>query len=155
MDGKETKKLGAKQDDLLDVFFEQIRSVAEFAAQVWNSSLTGEQVASIERITKTVLHVILGDEYKSYNSALKGLGLEKLSDRGRKICTKFAKKSLIHNKFSKWFNSNHRMFKWVKQNKFCTMICKTLRIEMSPLSYLTKPLNNKLWNTIQDCDSEL
>ena len=138
MDGKETKKLGAKQDDLLDVFFEQIRSVSEFAAQVWNSSLTGEQVASIERITKTVLHVILGDEYKSYNSALKGLELEKLSDRRRKICTKFAKKSLKHNKFSKWFKPNPRMFKWVKQNKFCPVICKTLRFEMSPLSYLAK-----------------
>ena len=108
---KRPKNLGANQDDLLDVFFKQIRSVAEFAAPVWNSSLTGEQVASIERIKKTVLHVILGDEYKSYNSALKGLGLEKLLDRRRKICTKFAKKSLIHNKFSKWFNSNHRMFK--------------------------------------------
>ena len=108
---KTPKNLGANQDDLLDVFFTQIRSVSKFAALVWNSSLTGEQVASIERIKKTVLHVILGDEYKSYNSALKGLELEKLSDRRRKICTKFAKKSLKHNKFSKWFKPNPRMFK--------------------------------------------
>ena len=81
---KTPKNLGANQDDLLDVFFTQIRSVSKFAALVWNSSLTGEQVASIERIQKTVLHVILGEEYKSYNSALKVLELENISNRRRK-----------------------------------------------------------------------
>ena len=141
---KRLKNLGANQDDLLDVFFKQIRSVAEFAAPVWNSSLTGDQVASIERIQKTVLHIILGEEYKSYNSALKVMGLEKLSNRRRKICSKFAKKSQKHDKFSKWFKPNPRMVKRIKQNKFCPVICKTLRFEKCPLSYLTKLLNNKL-----------
>ena len=141
---KRLKNLGANQDDLLDVFFKQIRSLAEFSAPVWNSSLTGDQVASIERIQKTVLHIILGEEYKSYNSALKVMGLEKLSNIRRKICSKFAKKSQKHDKFSKWFKPNHRMVKRIKQNKFCPVICKTLRFEKCPLSYLTKLLNNKL-----------
>ena len=69
---------------LLDVFYKQIRSIAEFAVPVWNSSLAGEDVAKIERLQKIALHIILGDDYRSYTSALKTFGLEKLSVR-RKI----------------------------------------------------------------------
>ena len=78
------KKLGASQEDLLDVYLKQIRSMAEFAVPVWNSSLTGEDIANIERLQKT-LHIILSEQYTSYTSALKKTGLEKLSDRRRKI----------------------------------------------------------------------
>ena len=64
------KKLGASSEDLLEVYFKQIRSVAEFAAPVWNSPLTGDNIINLERLQKTVLHIIWGDQYKSYNSAL-------------------------------------------------------------------------------------
>ena len=57
---KRLKNLGANEEDLVDVYFKQIRSVAEFATPVWNSSLTGDQIASLERLQKTVLHIILG-----------------------------------------------------------------------------------------------
>ena len=42
------KKLGASNTDLLDVYMKQIRSVAEFAVPVWNSSLTGEDITKIK-----------------------------------------------------------------------------------------------------------
>ena len=137
------KNLSANEEDLVDVYFKQIRSVAEFATPVWNSSLTGDQIASLERLQKTVLHIILGDEYKSYTSALKSLGLNKLSDRRRKICTKFARKSVKHDKFSKWFKPNLKVMKRLKQPKFCPVICKKQRFEKSPLAYLTKLLNSQ------------
>ena len=41
-------KIESNQSDLLDIYFKQIRSIAEFAVPVWNSSLTGEDVANIE-----------------------------------------------------------------------------------------------------------
>ena len=75
-------KFGASQGDLLDVYMKQIRSLAEYAVPVWNSSLTGEDISNIEKIQKTALHIILGQDYKSYNSALK---LDKLTDRTKKI----------------------------------------------------------------------
>ena len=65
------KKLRASREDLLEVYCKQIRSVAEFAAPVWNSKLTGDNIINLERLQKTVLHVILGDQYKSFSSALK------------------------------------------------------------------------------------
>ena len=100
------KKLGASQEDLLEVYCKQIRSVAEFAAPVWNSKLTGEDINNLERIQKTVLHVILDEQYKSYTSALKLTGLSRLSDRRKKICVKFAKKAQKNTKFSNWFRLN-------------------------------------------------
>ena len=90
---KRLKMQGANIVDLLDVYTKQIRSILEFAVPVWNSSLTGVNISDIERIQKTVLHIILDKEYKSYNSALKISGIDKLSDRRRQICLTFVMKS--------------------------------------------------------------
>ena len=87
------KRLGANEEDLLDIYCKQIRSIIEFAAPVWNPGLTGEDIINLERIQKTVFHIILGEEYKSYNYALKHLGFLKLSDRREKISITFAKKA--------------------------------------------------------------
>ena len=59
------KKLGASQDDLLEVYVKQIRSLEENDVPVWNSSLTGEDIVILERIQKTAFHIILGYVYKS------------------------------------------------------------------------------------------
>ena len=137
------KRLGASQEDLLDVYSKQIRSVTEFAVPVWNSSLTGNDIASLERIQKIALHVILGEQYQSYSAALKTTGLIKLSERRKKICLKFAKRALNNTKFSKWFKPNPRAQKRLKQQKLCPVIARTERFEKSPISYLTKLLNNQ------------
>ena len=42
------KKLGANHSALLDVYFKQIRSIAEFAAPVYNSVLNGVDIAKLE-----------------------------------------------------------------------------------------------------------
>ena len=89
MDAQKAENL----NDLLNVYIKQIRSLAEFAVAVWNSSLTGDDIVNLERIQKTALHIIMGQEYKSYNSALKTAGVEKLSERRKKICIKFAKRA--------------------------------------------------------------
>ena len=139
------KNLGASQKDLLDVYIKQIRSLAEFAVPVWNSSLTGDDIVNLERIQKTALHIILGQEYKSYSSALKTTGLEKLSERRKKICLKFAKRAQKHPKFSKWFKANPKRSIRLPQPKFCAPVYRTERFRKSPLCYLylTTLLNSK------------
>ena len=137
------KKLGANHEDLIDVYFKQIRSVAEFAVLVWNSSLTGDEISNLERLQKTALHIILSDNYISYNSALKTLGLRKLSERRKKICLKFARKASKHEKFSKWFKLNPITKTRVNKPTFCPVVCKKVRFEKSPISYLTKLLNTQ------------
>ena len=103
-----------------------------------------EHIAQLERIQKTALHVILGEEYRSYNQALKQCGLVKLSDRRKKLCVTFANKALKHTKFSKWFkpkgtHPNTRQ----EQPAFHSVYRKHDRFEKSPISYLTELLNKQ------------
>ena len=139
---KRLKKLGASQDDLLDVYCKQIRSILEFAVPVWNASITGENVSQIERIQKTFLHITLGNRYQSYKSAIKLTGLQKLSDRRRKLCLTFAKKAQKHKKFTRWFKPNtKKTITRLTQPKFCNVYSRLDRYERSPLSHLTEILN--------------
>ena len=46
------KKLGASTEDLKDVYCKQVKSILEFGVPVWNSALTKEHVADIERVQK-------------------------------------------------------------------------------------------------------
>ena len=135
------KRLGASHTDLLEFYSKQIRSVAEFAVPVWNSSITGEDVVKLERLQKIAFHIILGEDYRSYTSALKSLGLQKLSTRRRKICLTFAKKSQKHSKFNKWFKPCPSVATRRKRPKFYEIYSKKVRFDKSPLSYLTKLLN--------------
>ena len=136
------KYLGATHEDLLDVYCKQIRIIAEFAVPVWNSSLTGDDVVKLERIQKIAFNIILGDEYLSYTNALKLLGMQKLSERRKYLCLKFAKKSLKSEKFSTWFKSRMPNLKTRTENtEFCNVISRTMRFEKSPISYLTNLLN--------------
>ena len=135
-------KLGADSDDLIDVYCKQIRSILEFAVPVWNSSLTGENIAQLERLQKTALHIILGDQYTSYTAALKLTGLDKLSERRKKICLKFAKKAEKHIKFTHWFKPSERRVNTRQElPKYCHVYSKTSRFEKSPISSLTETLN--------------
>ena len=137
------KKLGASKDDLLEVYFKQIRTILEYASPVWNSGLTGDDIINLERVQKTVLHIILGDSYKSYSSALKATGIQKLSARRKKLSLDFAKKALKSPKFNNWFRRNPNQGGRTNQPKFCPVVARTERFQKSPLSYLINLLNNQ------------
>ena len=127
------KNLGANESDLLDVYCKQIRSILEFAVPVWNSSINGEQISQIERIKKTALHIILGENYTSYRNALKKSGLEKLSARRTKLCLNFAKKAQKSAKFTKWFipTTKSNSTRYIPP-KFCPAYSRTKRFENKP-----------------------
>ena len=102
--------MGAFTDDLLEIYFKQIRSIAEFGIPVWNSSLTGDDVVALERVQKTVLHVVMGEEYSSYNSALKVTGLKKLSERRKRLHLILQKRPI---KTLSSLTSSNQTLKWV------------------------------------------
>ena len=66
--------MGASINDLNDLYHKQICSILEYAAPVWHSSLTGEDRLRLERVKKSALHIMLGEKYKSYSSALRITG---------------------------------------------------------------------------------
>ena len=75
---KRLANLGASRGDLLDVYNKQIRCITEYSAPVWNSALTKEDIANIERVQRSALHIITGDQYLTYDHALKSCGLSRL-----------------------------------------------------------------------------
>ena len=138
------KNLGASRHDLLDLYYKHVRSILEYAAPVWHSSLTGEDRLRLEQVQKSALRIILGQEYRSYNSALKISGMKTLFERRRKLCIKFARKSLRNQKFKHWFKPNTLRTKTRQdQPKFCEVYSRLDRYEKSPISYLTNLLNQE------------
>ena len=100
------KYIGAKTEDLIDIYVLYIRSLAEYCSVAFHSSLTVEQSNKLERIQRTCLKVILGDMYIDYTSALEMTGLVTLSDRRAKRCLNFALKSIKHERNSLLFPLN-------------------------------------------------
>ena len=68
---------GATNAEMVHLWTVFCRSVLEQSCIVWHSSLTEENVSNLERIQKTVVKVILGDSYLSYEQYLLKLDMEK------------------------------------------------------------------------------
>ena len=100
---KRLKNLGADTLDLIDIYQKQVRSVLEFGSPVWNSSITHAEVVEIERVQKSFCKIILGENYVSYNHAMKNFGLESLESRRENLALRFALKAEKHQKFKHWF----------------------------------------------------
>ena len=107
--------------DMVYLYKMFIRSVLEFSAVVWHSSLSQNNVSDIERKQKSALKVILKERYTDYKSALNELNLESLSKRREILCLRFANKSLKLQNFKNLFpisNINKHCMKMRKKKKF-------------------------------------
>ena len=62
--------------------------------------------AKIERVRKSALYIILGEDYKSYSKVLRTLGLEKFAVIRKELSLKFALKCEKDPKFSGWSKPN-------------------------------------------------
>ena len=94
-----------------------IRSVTEYCAVAFHSSLTIEQSDKLEKIQKTCLKVILGVMYIDYSAALEMCGLQTLSDRRGKRCLDFSLKCIKHEKNNRIFPVNHSTSEHYIRNK--------------------------------------
>ena len=140
------KLLGATNDELVDVYNKQVRSVLEMAVAVWSPALTLCQVAQIERVQKTACAVILGGGYADYAQAISVLGMTPLSDRRKDLCSNFAKKCLKNEKYKSWFvpRNTDPATTQTRSEKTALMPVntRTNRYNKSPLPYLTALLND-------------
>ena len=103
---KRLKQMGASNSVLINVYSKQVRSVLEYASVVWSSSLTQENITSIERVQKSAFAVILGSRYNTYEEACRKLNMETLIKRREKLSLKFATKTSNHPIHNQWFVPN-------------------------------------------------
>ena len=140
---KRLRQNGANFDDMTDVYVKQIRSILEFGTPVWNPNLTQDDISSIERVQKSFLHIVLGQRYKSYESALRLANLESLEQRRTKLCLSFATKATKHPKHQSWFVANNPPDTRSKKVQLKPPLCRMNRYAKSPIPYLTNLLNSR------------
>ena len=138
------KLIGANQEELLDVYIKQIRSVLEYAAVVWHSGLTEINSRNIERVQKACLAIILGQGYISYRNALQLTSLDRLDSRREGLCLKFARSTIKNPKFKHWFEEDIKIIETRRLKKNLKEVhCRTKRFRESTIPYLTQLLNMK------------
>ena len=127
------KYVGVTTEDLIDIYMLYIRSVLEYCAVVWHSSLTMDQINSLEMVQKTCLKVILGENYVSYSAALEMCNLETLFKRREVRCLSFAHKCLKHPAHRKLFplNDNNENNEHTSREKYSVNFARTDTYKMS------------------------
>ena len=83
------------------------------------------------------MHIALGDNYSSYNTALELIELETLEDRRTNLCRKFAVKAAQHPKHRTWFKLNEgKEHTRSKKDQYKVPAARLARFENSPIPYL-------------------
>ena len=131
---------------LLDVYIQETRSVLELAVPAWHSGFTKKQAASIERVQRVAVSIILSDSVTgqcdfSYDMALVMLEIEPLKDRREKLCKNFANKTL-KSRHADIFTPNPKNHYTRSKPGFQIKKCNSKRCYNSPLNYLTRMLNS-------------
>ena len=100
-------------------------------------------------VQKSYLHIVLGAQYHSYESALKTANLESLEERRTQLCLKFAIKASKHPKHQNWFVGNTPSGADTRNEKvhFRPPLCRLKRYVKSPIPYLTNLLNSRKWTS--------
>ena len=134
---------GAPIEDLKTIYILYVRSVLEHSSIVWHSSLTEENSADLERIQKSAVKIILGNQYKDYQSGLNYLQLDKLDDRRQHLCHRFALKCLTNEKTRNMFplSKKKHIMKMRNSEKYFVQYAKTQRLQNSPIIHMQKLLN--------------
>ena len=137
------KYVGVNVDDLIDIYKLYIRSVLEYCAVVWHSSLTVELARRLEMVQKTCLRVILGEDYDTYADALEMCNIKTLFQRREERCLSFAKKCLKHPILMKMFplNKNNLGNKYRSREKYAVNFARTNTYMISAVPYLQRKLN--------------
>ena len=129
-------------DTILDVYVKEIRVVVELAVPAWHSGLTKKQSATIERVQRCAVSIILSDcltgksDY-SYDRGMARLNIEPLEDRRKKLCKTFAQKTL-KSRHANMFKQNTDQHYTRAKPGFLSNKCNTKRFFNSPINYLTR-----------------
>ena len=134
-------KLKASDLTLLDIYHKVIRSTLEQGAPICSGALSKTNIDEFESIQRSAFKIILRGKYHDYDNALNYLGESTLEERRRKICFKFAKKSVKHPKMKHLFRKSKNL-ETRRGVKFIEPRYKTDRANNGPVNYLIRLLNS-------------
>ena len=130
--------------DLKQIYMLQIRSKLDQSAVVWHSSLSQKNRNDLERVQKSAVRCILGDNYKGYEDALGKLKLVSLEERRKQMCLKFAKQCIKLDKMKGLFPKNksfHTMQKRAPEH-YKVVRAQTERFGNSAIPAMIRMLND-------------
>ena len=138
------KKFTNNSRDLKQIYMLQIRSKLDQSAVVWRSSLSSKNRNDLERVQKSAVRCIMGENYSGYDNALEKLGLVTLEKRREQMCLKFAKQCLKLNKMNGLFPKNKSDHSMTKRNTEFYKVVKayTERFRKSAVPYMIRQLND-------------
>ena len=136
-------KFTSKFSDLKTIYKLFIRSILEQSAVVWHSSLHIKDSDELERVQKSATKIIMGNKYSDYDNALKFLQIDRLSERRKKLCLNFAKKSIKHEKAGKIFPLKQFKKKLRSNELFKVNFASTERYQKSTIPFLQSLLNKE------------
>ena len=128
-------------EDLIQIYILYIRSITEQSSVVWHPSLTKGEQRDLERTQKVALKIILGEDYTTYENALKISGLQPLTVRRTKLSLNFAKKCVKNNSTSWMFPFKEQKVETRGPEKFHVTKARTDRLANSAIPYMQKLLN--------------
>ena len=141
-------------EDLLLIYKLFIRSILEYCAVVFHSSLTEHQSNMIERVQKICLKILLNPNYEDYPSALKSCKLTPLKIRREERVLAFSKRALKHSKhhtmfpLSEGFLDNPHNLR--NHEKFKVNFARTSAYQKSFIPFAQKLLNEE--NRTKKCN---
>ena len=134
---------GLDKEELKNIYFLFVRSVLEQSATVWHSSLTQENKDDLERVQKSAIRIIMGNEYKGYQKSLDKLDMETLDARRDSLCLNFALKTAKNPKMKKMFplKHKHHVMQTRQPEKCDVQHENTERLKKSSIIYMQNLLN--------------
>ena len=108
---------GSNYEEMVHLWKVYCLSILEQSCVVWGGSLTTENVNDLERTQKAFCKLIMEEDYRNYNHALRVLGLKTLETRRKKLTLDFAKRSIMDNKFRDLFPIRQKAHTMETRNK--------------------------------------
>ena len=128
------KRAGIPPLDIVAVYCSIIRSVLEYASEIWHPGLTQEHTHAIEHIQKRAMDIAFPDI--SYAEALTEAKIETLEQRRTNLCRKFFQNiSDPCHKLNYLLPTQRKNLKLRHSRKFQTPKIRTDRIKHSPVFY--------------------
>ena len=133
------------KEDKREIYILYIRSILEQSSVVWHSSLTKQNEEDLERVQKSAVKLINGDNIENYEEALMQANLKSLKTRREELCKNFAEKCIKSDNLraKSLFPEKDKIHQMATRNEenFKVNHANTGRLMKSSIPYMQRILN--------------